>query len=226
MEAEIAEGMEADVRHDYHDLVRADVVPHVPKSGGTLLDLGGGIGATAAHLKQLGHADRVGVVDLVRPDDGGPLIDFAYCGNLEDEHLIEEIIAAEGPFQTILCLDILEHLVDPWRLVAQLHSGLAPGGVIVASIPNVRNFRALFPLLFLNRWTLRDTGILDRTHLRFFVRSSAIELMTGSGLTLESVVPSPTDHWAIRLFRLLTLGLFNSFTDRSYIVRVRLTTSP
>jgi hypothetical protein len=40
----------------------------------------------------------------------------------------------------------------------------------------VRNFRALAPLVFRNRWTLTDAGVLDRTHLRFFVRASAVAL--------------------------------------------------
>ena len=209
------------VRSEYHDNVRADVIPHVPKCAGTLVDIGGGIGATAAELKRLGVAERVGVVDLVEPEKALPEVDFAHAGNLDDEQFVESVVGADGPFAAILCLDILEHLVDPWQLVRRLHAGLAPDGVIVASIPNVRNFRALFPLLFLNRWTLTDDGILDRTHLRFFVRRTAIELMTGTGLVLEKVVASPTDHRLIRLFRRLTFGLFNTFTDRSYIVIVR-----
>jgi len=205
--------------YDYHVLVRDDVIPHVPRSGGTLLDVGGGSGATAARLKVLGNAERVGVVDIV--GCAGPTMDFSYVGNIEESTFIDRIIADDGPFATILCLDILEHLVDPWRLVAQLHSGLAPGGVLVASIPNIRNYHASLPLLFRNRWQLRDAGILDRTHLRFFVRSSAIELMTSSGLELRSVHPSPTGGRRVRLFRWITFGLLNSFTDRQYVVCVQ-----
>jgi hypothetical protein len=85
----------------------------------------------------------------------------------------------------------------------------------------VRNYQVLGPLLFRNRWTLRESGILDRMHLRFFVRSSAIELMTCSGLALEAVVPVPTEGRRIRQLRRATLGLFNSFTDERYLIRVR-----
>ena len=208
---------------DYHDMVRTDVIPHVPKLGGTLLDVGGGSGATAARLKALGNADRVGVVDVVDCRAEGVDTDFCHTGNVEDEKFMGDVIASEGPFSTILCLDILEHLVDPWRLVAQLHHGLAPQGVLVGSIPNVRNYVVVLPLLFRNRWQLRDAGILDRTHLRFFVRSTAIELMTSSGLELVSVNPSPSGGRKVRLFRKVTLGLLNSFTDRQYIVCVRRT---
>jgi 2-polyprenyl-3-methyl-5-hydroxy-6-metoxy-1,4-benzoquinol methylase len=207
-------------RREYHGLVRDDVTPFVPKSGGTLLDVGGGIGGTARYLKDHGHADRVGVIDMVTTE-GSDLADFRFRGDVEDEAFVAHVLAAEGPFNTVLCLDVLEHLVDPWRVVAQLHQSLAPGGVIVASIPNVRNYRALVPLVFKNQWQLRDSGILDRTHLRFFVRSTAIELMTASGLQLESVNPAPSGGRKVALFRRLTFGLLNSFTDGQYIVCVR-----
>jgi 2-polyprenyl-3-methyl-5-hydroxy-6-metoxy-1,4-benzoquinol methylase len=215
---------QATVREDYHALVRTDVIPYVPRLGGTLLDVGGGIGATAARLKSLGNAERVGVIDAVDGTGGSgqrPAIDFSHVGDIEDQEFMASVLAKEGPFNTILCLDVLEHLVDPWRLVAQLHAALAPQGVIVASVPNVRNYTALGPLLFKNQWQLLDAGILDRTHLRFFVRSSAIELMTRSGLELVSVHPAPGGGRKVRLIRALTFGLFNSFTDRQYVICVR-----
>jgi len=211
----------AEIRDHYHDHVRRDVIPHVPRAGGSLLDLGGGLGATAARLKELGVADRIGVVDMIAPEAEALPIDFRYSGNLEDMALIDRVIVEQGPFDTILALDILEHLVDPWAIVARLHRGLKPGGRIVASIPNIRNYRALLPLLLRNQWQLADAGILDRTHLRFFVRQSAIELITSSGLELEAVAPSQSGGRKIALFRKLTLGLLNSFTDRQYIVTVR-----
>ncbi len=209
-------------RKGYHALVRTGVVPMVPKLGGTLLDVGGGIGATAAHLKELGNVERAGVVDLVADTSSEVDLDFRRAGDLENPDFLNEVIAEEGPFKVVLCLDILEHLVDPWSVVAQLHKGLAPGGVIVASIPNIRFYKASLPLLFRNDWTLKDSGILDRTHLRFFVRSTAIELMTSSGLELEEVAPTfATWSRKIRMFRALTFGVLNSFTDAQYIIRVR-----
>lgn len=211
----------SDIRSSYHDLVRIDVIPHVPRSAGVVLDVGGGCGATVARLKELGKAARVGVVDIVDCQSAGVPLDFSYIGSVEDEAFMDSVVKQEGPFDTILCLDILEHLVDPWRLVAQLHGALAPGGVFVGSIPNVRNYVASVPLLFRNRWELRDAGILDRTHLRFFVRSTAIELMTSSGLELVSVHPSPSGGRKVKWFRRATLGLWNSFTDRQYIICAR-----
>lgn len=208
------------VRPEYHRLVRSEVIPHAGRPGGTALDFGGGVGHTVARLRELGLVERAGIVDLVA-EHAISAIDFAYAGDVEDPALIARVAAERGPFSLILCLDILEHLRDPWAAVAALHKSLAPGGAILASIPNVRNYAALVPLLIRNDWQLADSGILDRTHLRFFVRRTAIELMTSSGLELELVVPLPSGGRRITLFRYATLGLLNSFTDMQYLIRVR-----
>ena len=206
---------------DYHKNIRSETFSLIPRCTGTLADIGGGIGNTAARLKALGYAKRVGVVDLFQPPAGGPALDFSFGGDLEDQAFLNAVIAAEGPFDTILCFDVLEHLVDPWAVVARLHQGLKPGGVIVASLPNVRNYSVIVPLLLKNKWELQDSGILDRTHLRFFVRDSAIALLTSSGLVLEEVRANPNTGWKIRWFRRLTFGLMNNFFDNQYLIRVR-----
>ncbi|MEM6902368.1 MAG: methyltransferase domain-containing protein [Pseudomonadota bacterium] len=213
-------------RASYHDWVRHDVLPLVPSMGGTLLDFGGGVGATASEVKARGLVERIGVIDQIDPQSDGPPLDFHITGDVEQPQLIKHAIDEHGPFSTILCLDVLEHLRDPWSVVKHLQTGLTPEGVMIASIPNVRNYQALFPLLFHNQWTLTDAGILDRTHLRFFVRDTAIELMTPPGLMLEEIQPSASGGKKIRLLRAFTLGLFNSFTDRQYIIRVRASGSP
>ncbi len=213
------------IRKDYHALTRSDVFPVVPVEGGTLLDVGGGIGATAAALKSLGRVDRAGVIDIVKPEATAEGLDFHYSANLEAPDSLDEIIAAEGPFSVILCLDVLEHLSDPWEIVARLHKALVPGGVIIASIPNIRNYKASFPLFFQGKWELEESGIRDRTHLRWFVRKTAIELMTSSGLRLEEVLATPSGGRKIKLIRLVTLGILSSFTDLQYVVRVRNTAS-
>lgn len=208
----------AAIQPGYHARVRQDVLPLLPPGGGTLLDVGGGTGATASWLREIGRADRVGVLDRVPATER---LGFSAVGDIEDGETLGALIAREGPFQTVLCLDVLEHLRDPWAIVRRLHRGLAPGGVIIASIPNVRNFTALAPLLLRNRWDLKDAGVLDRTHLRFFVRNSAIQLMTSSGLVLDGLRANPSGGRSVRVFRALTGGLLNSFTDLQYLIRVR-----
>ncbi len=205
----------------YHDDVRSDVVPWLPRGVRSMLDVGGGTGATAVHLKQVGVAVRAGVVDRV--DRAEPGLDFHRSGDLEDAGFLESVLAEEGPFELITCLDILEHLTDPWAVVAQLHEALVPGGHIVASIPNVRHWRVSGGLFFGDRWRLADAGILDRTHLRFFVRETAVELMTSSGLVLEEVATPPRMRHPqlARLLHAAGRGRLDSLVAVDYVVRVR-----
>lgn len=204
---------------DYHSNIRRDIVPLVPDCG-RLLDVGGGVGATARHLKQIGRAKSVGVMDAVIEEHREGL-DFASCANLDDAEEVEAFLSQSGPFDAILALDVLEHLVDPWRLVRQLAGHLAPGGAIIASVPNVRHISVVKPLLLRNEWTYTDSGMLDRTHLRFFVKETAIELLGQAGLTIDRVEGTAITNRRHRLLNMLTLGKGSSFFTLQYLIRAR-----
>lgn len=211
-----------EVQHAYHDLVRRDVFPFLPEKMGRVLDLGGGIGATSSAIKEMGKAERIVVVDLVG-DNALPSVDRAFGGNLEDPAFLAHVIEEEGPFDSVLCLDVLEHLREPWSVITQLRDGLTPGGIIMTSLPNVRHVRLLWPLLAHGRFELADKGIMDRTHLRWFTRQSAIELMTPPGLELELVHGKiPVNKW-YRRANAVTFGLFRQFLEIQYMLRARKT---
>jgi len=214
---------QVDVVEGYHNDIRDDIVPYLPQPGGSLIDIGGGTGATAAFLKERGLASRAGVADQVASSEAVATLDFHRSGNLEDLDFLSSVIEENGPFDTVLCLDILEHLVDPWSVVARLHQSLAPGGHIVASIPNVRHYRVSGGLFFKNNWQLADAGILDRTHLRFFVRETAVELMTHSGLELIGVhTPPRMRHPKLaKALHVLTRGRADSLVAVDFVVVVR-----
>ena len=213
------EDEKAEIREDYHALVRKDVLGLVPNGQNAVLDIGGGIGASASYLKKVGKAARYVVVDLVA-DQRNPSVDEAYSGDLEDPSLLAKIGVEQGAFDVILCLDVLEHLTDPWSVIKTCHTMLKPGGVIVASIPNVRNYRLLIPLIFKGHFSYTEKGLLDRTHLRWFVRSTAIELMTGSGLFIDYIQGRfyGKRMWLLNFF---TLGLLRNFIYLQYFIRVR-----
>jgi 2-polyprenyl-3-methyl-5-hydroxy-6-metoxy-1,4-benzoquinol methylase len=202
----------------YHDLVREDVFPILPEHAGRLLDFGGGVGATGAALKRLGRASYVAIADQVAGNFDE--LDRVYSGDLENADFVAEVLADGGPFDTILALDVLEHLRDPWTVIDQLRSGLAPSGVIVASIPNVNYYGLVLPLVLRGRYSLTDSGILDRTHIRWFARHGAIELMTAPGLLVEVVSWNIPGRRAA-LANKLSFGLFRRFFVLQYLIRSR-----
>lgn len=203
----------------YHDLVRQDALAFLPARLGRLLDFGGGIGGTAAALRDSGRADHVVLFDQVAAN-ALPQIDTAEALDFEDCAAVQAKAAAQGPFDTILLLDVLEHLRDPWTTMAALTSSLAPGGRMLISVPNLRFYGVLLPLLLRDRFEYTDAGVLDRTHLRWFTHTSAIALATGPGLVLEAVRWNPGRRWR-RLLDTMTLGLFRRFLAFQWLVMVR-----
>jgi 2-polyprenyl-3-methyl-5-hydroxy-6-metoxy-1,4-benzoquinol methylase len=115
---------------------------------------------------------------------------------------------------------VLEHLHDPWAVVAALHRGLAPGGTLVVSVPNVNYIGLVGPLVLRGRFDLTDAGVMDRTHLRWFALHGAIDLATGSGLVLERVQANVYGRFK-RALDAVTLGLLTRFLAVQYVVRAR-----
>jgi 2-polyprenyl-3-methyl-5-hydroxy-6-metoxy-1,4-benzoquinol methylase len=84
-------------------------------------------------------------------------------------------------FDAILFADVLEHLRHPDRTLRAAAQLLKPGGVVVISMPNVAYWRVRVDLLR-GRFDYRQTGILDRTHLRFFTEHTLGDLIRDAGL--------------------------------------------
>ena len=80
----------------------------------------------------------------------------------------------------MLFVDVLEHLKSPQPVLARFKSVLAPGGRIFVSLPNVAHFTMRLALLC-GRFDYRPSGILDRTHLRFFTYKTGRRLIEDAG---------------------------------------------
>jgi 2-polyprenyl-3-methyl-5-hydroxy-6-metoxy-1,4-benzoquinol methylase len=202
----------------YFSQIRREILPLLPEGCDCVLEVGCGTGETLRLLKLRGLCRRAVGIELCHnaAEIARTHLDFVYEGDVEQL----ELSISQGSFSAILCLDVLEHLVNPEKVIQSLHSLLAPGGVIIASIPNVRHHSALLPLLLRGEWNYTDWGILDRTHLRFFVRNTALRLMESSGLKVESV-HSTYGGEGDRLWDRLSFGLFRPFLELQYLIRAR-----
>lgn len=89
-------------------------------------------------------------------------------------------------FDVAVFADILEHLRDPGRLVAQITSVLQPGGYVIASIPNIAHGAVRLALLD-GDFDYKSIGLLDDTHLRFFTRKTMEAFFEKAGLVVEQV---------------------------------------
>ena len=203
---------------DYFKNVRREIVPLLPKHSSRIFEVGCGSGDTLSFLKKTGKCDWVGGIELFH--DAAEIartnVDLVLVGSIEKIDLPFE----ESSLDVILCLDVLEHLVDPWGVVSRLHTLLKPGGVLICSIPNVRYFRVVLPLLLLGRWRYTEYGILDKTHLRFFTKESAIALAESSGLVVDKVRSTGLGQWdKVAIANLLSLSIFRSLFEYQYLIR-------
>jgi len=152
----------------------ASLVP----SGSRVLDVGCGFGAIAGSV-----AARGCKVTGIEPDPERRAAAAEFCERSLDgvAEGLGDLGLEPGSFDVIIFADVLEHLTDPWSILAGVTRYLAPGGLILISLPNIANFGVRVNLLK-GQFTYQDFGIYDRTHLRFFTRSTAEDLVHGAGL--------------------------------------------
>ena len=110
-----------------------------------------------------------------------PMCEQMVVGNVEQLDLTAAF--GERRFDVVLCLDVLEHLVEPLDALRRLAGLLSPTGILVASIPNVTHAAVRLQLLQ-GEFRYTDTGLLDRTHVRFFDNQQVGALFADAGMTV------------------------------------------
>jgi 2-polyprenyl-3-methyl-5-hydroxy-6-metoxy-1,4-benzoquinol methylase len=202
----------------YFSSTRSEIVQLLPQYSERVLEIGCGSGQTLHMLKDRKLCAETVGIELFQSaaDEARKRVDRVYCLNVERDELPQEV----KQFDLILILDVLEHLVDPWAFLSKLvDNHLAPEGKLIASIPNARHFSLVLPLLGGN-FDYVERGILDKTHLRFFTRRSAIKLLQHAGLSVEATSSTSLD-FQLNSGKLntLTLGLFSEFLSLQYLFR-------
>ena len=92
----------------------------------------------------------------------------------------------EQSFDVVIFADVLEHLRCPGKVLNLVKPYLKPGGMVVASIPNVAHISVRWGLLR-GRFHYAPSGILDETHLRFYTLKTAKALIESAGYLIREV---------------------------------------
>ncbi|MCG2645407.1 MULTISPECIES: class I SAM-dependent methyltransferase [Bradyrhizobium] len=199
---------------NYYHFVRREIEPLLPPNPTRILEVGAGAGGTLKWLKAQNPGAETTAVELNSElrEELTRNVDVALIGP------IEEVLPALKTYDLILLLDVLEHLTDSVGVLRKLSSLLVPGGHVIVSVPNIAHLSVSLPLLLTRRFTYQDSGILDRTHLRFFVESTAVKLLNDASLTVTAGLMSGMQGPRARLINMLSLGGFQHHLAKQYIM--------
>jgi 2-polyprenyl-3-methyl-5-hydroxy-6-metoxy-1,4-benzoquinol methylase len=182
-----------DGSYPYLEEVNEGILRHIrPAPSGaisTVLDVGCGQGSLGADIAGLGH-DVWGIENAAyaagRAEER--LSRLVPC-DLTDEAAVRKELG-DKQFGTIVFSDVLEHVYDPLSVLRSYLDYLAPDGRVLISLPNVANWQTRLALLF-GRFDYQDSGVHDRTHIRFFTYRTAMEMVTRAGLQVDRVDSTP-----------------------------------
>ncbi len=151
----------------------------------SILDVGTADGYLGALLKQQGHS-LVGVeTDCAAADRARPYYETIHSIDIEDFHF-----PYRNHFDIVLFADVLEHLRRPEEILRRCRPCLKPDGEIIVSVPNIANLFIRMALL-LGYFEYTERGILDRTHLRFYTRSTLQRMLQNCGYRIVEIKPTP-----------------------------------
>lgn len=203
---------------DYFSHVRPEIYEHVKSGSHYVLDVGCGNGALGEYLKYQGLASTVVGIenDVNSAKEALTKLDQVLCVNLNQTSVIAVLKDFDkASFDYIICADVLEHLIDPWKLLAELVTYLKKDGQLITSIPNVRHWSVWLPLVLRGQWEYRKAGIMDSTHLRFFTRRSAKVLLTSAGLNISLDKTLIGGKW--RSLDKFTFGMLTEFISIQFV---------
>ena len=168
---------------EYFGWSRSDMVQYVPTSARKILDVGCGSAGFSGNLKTHLTAEVWGVeLNQAASEVARGRLDRVFHAPFGPE-----LDIPKNYFDCIIFNDVLEHMLDPLAALQLAVSLLSEKGVIVASIPNIGHFPILWKLAIRGAWDYKDCGILDKTHLRFFTRSSIKKMFDQAGLEVRRV---------------------------------------
>jgi 2-polyprenyl-3-methyl-5-hydroxy-6-metoxy-1,4-benzoquinol methylase len=184
MAPEIPHEQIASVNPGYYKNDRAEMISFLPPDPKRLIDIGCGEGLFGAAVKARFPDCEIWGVELIA--------DVAKKAAARNDRIIQTSFekAAELPeayFDVVTMNDVLEHIPWPEPALATARRILRPSGKLVLSLPNVQFFLNVLDLVKRNDWKYQDSGILDRTHFRFYTTKSATRLLEQNGFKVEQV---------------------------------------
>ncbi|MEH6552261.1 MAG: methyltransferase domain-containing protein [Pseudomonadales bacterium] len=161
-----------------YDTFNSAIFESVPTDALRILDFGCDTGNLGAALKNQDSRRYVAGVEISNEPASiaESRLDRLYRFNVEKDPLPED----EEPFDVIIFADVLEHLYDPQACLEKILPMLSEHGIVLCCIPNIQHHSIISGLLR-GDFQYKDTGLLDRTHIRFFTLSGIQKMFLDAG---------------------------------------------
>ena len=194
---------------------REEMIKYVPSGAKRMLEVGCGAGDFGELVKQ-SFGQEVWGVEINKPA-------AALAESKLDRVLVGDVCQSldqlpDCYFDSIFFNDVLEHLYDPYKVLQAAKAKLVEGGVVVCSVPNIRYYRHLTDLLFRKQWRYEDSGVMDKTHIRFFTGRSIQDTFNQLGYRVIRLDPMHVCRKVrIRLLSWITLGWLSDILNRQFV---------
>ncbi len=202
----------------YFSNPREEIIDLLPDTVLRVLEVGCGTGETLSIIKSKFPNSMTVGIELCDVAAALAMTKVDVVHNLDIEDAEGRL--SLGQFDLILLLDVLEHLRNPWAILKSLVSeNLCTGGTVITSIPNARNHSLVVQLLQ-GEFRYTESGVLDKTHLRFFTKKTMARLIEKSGLNILECLPTNTaGESRSALLNRFSCGLLEEFFAVQYIMK-------
>lgn len=183
----------------------------------TVLEIGSSTGyMTRAFLEQ------GCIVDVVESDQKAAAelpkgVRKIFVASIEDEKIYSKL----GEYEFVVMADVLEHLVNPEKVLKELVKVSSSGTKLLISLPNVAGWAMRKQLFFKGDFEYQESGLLDKTHLHFYTVNTLPKLLSENGWKVEEVIGTITRlPFEGVISKLPVLGwifkktLYNKFVER------------
>ena len=172
--------------------LRKDLLQFIKGKDLNVLDVGCAIGVNGDYLKNTGIASWVTGVeydsDMAMQAD--KCCDRVFCGDLNNNQFVKEILSDDITFDVIIFGDILEHLYAPQDVLKKFVSKLKKDGEVIISLPNIQHIELLIQVYLKGTWPKNERGIFDKTHLRWFTYNDVEKMIEACDLKIIDYNPS------------------------------------
>lgn len=153
-------------------------------SGKHILELGCSSGYLTQRFQE--NKNLVDIVEIDQDDikKASKYANKTFAGSLEESEFLSSI---NGNYDVVVAADVLEHLSSPEKILAMIKKVLNKEGRLVISIPNVACWPIRKELFFNGKFEYTETGVLDKTHLRFYTFNTIGKLLKENGFQVKKI---------------------------------------